>query len=391
MNFYRCYDVMKSMDVRDHPSKIFIPAIVFTVVLVLAPFGVEQSFALHLSEELKWQTVFITSNPTCSNYNYQIMETHDKITQKYLDLYGVANSKYDPICFSHWKYLEEYSSPPDLDLIIIEYDKNLGEQELHKFKMGGFYTHTGYDRSYNHAIVMCADCSSFYYSKPSWILTHELSHFVLFYKNYDINIIEDLVHSYDNKFDQCLEHYDSSCRDIATKIRVNAYDYSVMPIYEPAVIDKNPEEMKSDKTPDIVLHMAKEMTKWWAAGKITDGDYANAVGFVIDKDVISKYGNAEVLFTDGPIDDSITWDEILDNMRQNNADERSEKTIEEIKSNIPHIIKSEEQLIYADELISGLPEWFKTTAGWWAQDKISDKEFMKTVEYLRETGIIRSR
>jgi len=39
----------------------------------------------------------------------------------------------------------------------------------------------------------------------------------------------------------------------------------------------------------------------------------------------------------------------------------------------------------------GLPEWFKTTANWWAQDMITNEEMMKSVEYLRDAGILRPR
>ena len=62
--------------------------------------------------------------------------------------------------------------------------------------MGGLYSHTGSDRSFNHVIMIC-DCSTFYYSEPVWILSHELSHFVMYYRNYEMSVIEDLIHSND--------------------------------------------------------------------------------------------------------------------------------------------------------------------------------------------------
>jgi len=36
-----------------------------------------------------------------------------------------------------------------------------------------------------------------------------------------------------------------------------------------------------------------------------------------------------------------------------------------------------------------LPEWFKTTAEWWTEGKITDEEFMRSVEYLQNSGVIR--
>ena len=37
---------------------------------------------------------------------------------------------------------------------------------------------------------------------------------------------------------------------------------------------------------------------------------------------------------------------------------------------------------------SDVPTWVKNTAGWWAEDKISEGEFVKGIEYLVKTGII---
>jgi len=42
-----------------------------------------------------------------------------------------------------------------------------------------------------------------------------------------------------------------------------------------------------------------------------------------------------------------------------------------------------------EQVILGLPDWFKTTAGWWAQDKITDEEFKKNIQFLVTRGIIR--
>ena len=36
-----------------------------------------------------------------------------------------------------------------------------------------------------------------------------------------------------------------------------------------------------------------------------------------------------------------------------------------------------------------MPDWFKTTAGWWAQEKITDEEFKKNIQFLVTRGILR--
>jgi len=41
-----------------------------------------------------------------------------------------------------------------------------------------------------------------------------------------------------------------------------------------------------------------------------------------------------------------------------------------------------------EETISSIPEWVKNNAGWWIEGKISDTEFVLTLQYLVKTGII---
>jgi len=35
-----------------------------------------------------------------------------------------------------------------------------------------------------------------------------------------------------------------------------------------------------------------------------------------------------------------------------------------------------------------IPSWIKNTAGWWADDQISETEFINSMEYLIDSGII---
>ena len=35
-----------------------------------------------------------------------------------------------------------------------------------------------------------------------------------------------------------------------------------------------------------------------------------------------------------------------------------------------------------------IPQWFKSTAKWWADDSISDNEFGSSIQYLIQKGII---
>jgi len=363
-----------------------------TFMLLTSSFTINEAFATHLSEELKWQLVFLSSDSACSNYHIQMTNKYFEVTNLYLDEYQVNHSNYEQLCMSETEYLSDYQMPHDLDLIILVYDKNLGEKELHTSKMGGLYSHSGSERNHNHVVIIC-DCSNFYYSDPVWIMSHELSHFVLYYRNYDMSVIEDLIHENDAKYDQCQEVYTDQCNSIKTKIESSFTSeiYSVMPIYKPGLKSKTENKIENnDAAESIPLELGKMITKWWTLGKITDGDYANAIGFMVGNVEIEKNDDSDVLFADDPLDDSITWQ---DKMKELTIDywDRPAKTEEQtnpVLSKIPDEFKNEDEKKFSG-VILGLPEWFKNTAAWWSQGKITDEEFKKNVEYLVKEGIVR--
>jgi len=38
-----------------------------------------------------------------------------------------------------------------------------------------------------------------------------------------------------------------------------------------------------------------------------------------------------------------------------------------------------------------MPDWFKTTIQWWVDGEISDDEFKRSVDFLRDEGLLRPR
>jgi hypothetical protein len=350
-------------------------------ILASGMFATGDSFATHFSEDTKWQLVYITDTPTCSNYDYQSTIKYDEITEKYFGLYQFENTKYDPLCMNNYKYDTSYEIPDDLDLLVLVYSKNLGQVELHSEKMGGLFIHSGSDKKFNNAIIFC-DCSNFYYSDPVWILTHELSHFVLYFLEFDIHVIEDLVHQYDDRYDQCRTNYDDSCQSIMTKLSVEhmAYSFSVMPPYQDAIgiskIKNNSVEISKP-----LSELGKVMTKWWSAGKISDGDYSNALGLLTMQNQQMKQEKYNVLYKDGPIEKNVTWQDIL---LADGSDENKKDVMSKVKTKMK-IDKQE----FQQTDFSGLPSWFKNTAKFWIDDQISDEEFIRSVRYLKDAGIIK--
>jgi len=371
-------------------TRLFSCILITAILLMSSTFSSQEVLATHITEELKWQLVFITMK-ACSLHNYQMMYQYDAVAEKYIELYGLEASKYDSICMSESEYSSEYIQPHDLDLIIIVYEKNLGEKVLHSQKMGGLYSHSGSDTSFNHVIMIC-DCSNFYYSDPFWILSHELSHFVLYFKNYEMSVIEDLIHSNDEQYDQCIEQ-GINCESYTMKLEIESSNrlFSVMPIHNLGPFGKTGNDNVDDNIRTSVIGISKMITKWWAADKITDGDYANAIGYLVDSDILPSDENSSILIADDPLDDQVTWQEkfseINANLRNGGITEDNNYNKIQLPNSVNPSIKNKSSM--TEQVILGLPDWFKTTAGWWAQEKITDEEFKRNIQFLVKSGILR--
>jgi hypothetical protein len=330
------------------------------------------SYETNESQGVKWKLIFLSPYSGCTNYQYQMTDTYDEIATKYFELYKFSNTKDEPTCMPASKY-SMYKPPHDLDLLILVYDYELGKKELNSYDLGGFYQHTGPDRSTHHTIVFC-DCSNFKFSEPTWILSHELSHFILFYDGYDNSIAEDLIHKLGARHDYCNElSYDVSCKVISTQIHGTSYftTVSVMKPYELA-IGQVPMSVKTNDTiPVKVLGMQKEITKMWLAGKITDSDYVKLLGYAVDAPgyVMSDSGiknDTTIVFADAP--------DFADQKKADDVSKWSKDKISTIFSRIPSGTITHD---------GAIPQWFKSRAMWWSQDKIwNDKEFVGTAKYF---------
>lgn len=327
------------------------------------------------SQKVVWQLVFISPYSGCTNYQYEMTNFYDEVTTKYFELYKFPNVKYQPICMPDAKY-SKYQVPDDVDLLILVYDYELGRRDLNKNDLGGIYVHAGDDKLKNHTIVMC-DCPNFRFSDPTWILSHELSHFILYYLGYDKTIVENKIHEMDQKYDYCTEiQYDSSCAAVKIHLKGDYYfsHVTVMAPYYPA-IGKSLVVAKDDKiqvSPHIV-DIQREVTKWWLDGKINDTEYTKVLGYSVDEQsgIVKKenYSSDDkaIVFPDGPEGKEINetyhdvtkvWDK---------------QKISTVFARVPDkIIKDK-----------SFPDWFKARAQWWVQGKIwNDSEFLSGAKYI---------
>jgi len=252
------------------------------ILAMIALFGLVapvNSFAIHNSEDITWKLVVISSYPACSNYHYQMKMKYNDVTEKYFDLYKQENTNYKPDGMTEEEYASEFEAPDDLDLLIIVFDRNKGRAELHPHQIGGLYSHVGQEWTHNHTIIIC-DCSNFNYSDPTWILSHELSHFILYYLGHDLSVVEEQIHKWDAKYDYCVEKFhDESCQAVKTRIQGDSQRYTVMTPYEPAIgqnlIDSTLNESIFDYA--FKTDMMAEITGWWVEGKIADEDYVKSL------------------------------------------------------------------------------------------------------------------
>ena len=355
--------------------------IVFAILLLIP----NSSFAIHQSEKLTWELIMISSYPACSNYHYQMTERYHEIAQKYFELYQLENSYYKPTCMTEKKYNTEFEPPAELDLLIVVYDRNKGRADLHEQDIGGFYNHFGAEWTHNHTIVFC-DCSNFKFSDPNWILTHELSHFILYYLGFDSEVVEDHVHSLDAKYDFCVEetYTEEKCSSVKTRIEAKNHDWVVMAPYPEAIGKKvfSSEINKEIDIPQYKIAMHKEITQWWLDGRITDEHFAKSLEILTEDEIDFKstvgfisHDSKNVIFTDPP---KYLKEHLLD----------PEKTLEWVKQREKNIFsmvpfaENIETAIPNDEIPKELPEWFKTRANWWISGKITHEEFISGMQYL---------
>lgn len=357
--------------------------IVFFGILLTGVFAVfpSQSFG-YLPEEATWQLIVISSEPVCTGTHYYMVEKYNEITQEYLDLYKLFHGSYQPECFTEDEFIEEYEKPFDLDLLILVFDKEKGMAELHTHNTGGVYIHQGNDLTTNHNIIIC-DCPNFKYSDPVWILSHELSHFVLNYLGFDLDVVDKEIHGIDYKFDRCVEgEYDSLCSTIKTRVETYRAFWTVMIPYEPAIGKDPPKPVVQQITLDSPYQtaMIKEITNWWVEGEISDENYIKSLK------ILSGKADKKNVIPDGMFKDSAFL------MLAEPRNDYENKTLSKYDSNqITEkflginllITRNQTQLSEVEKEI--FLELLQIKADSWREKDISDREFLSDIARILDS------
>jgi len=136
------------------------------------------------------------------------------------------------------------------------------------------------------------------------------------------------------------------------------------------------------------VELSKIITKWWTQEKILDEDYFNAVGFLSTGNSLFSHMTPEIITADTSFDyDSSVMERLL----SQDSEEFTSNLLSRLLSRIPKNLLSNDELLFDEDQPRGLSTWFKTTAKWWVDGEISDEEFKKNVNFLRNEGLLRSR
>lgn len=362
---------------------IFTIGILFSTNLITSAYAEDES-------NPKWSLYFINDEHRCFTSDKTTTSELTSLTSQYFREYEFDNKLVESSCIS----LEEYSSmelSDDLSLVILVLDGAVGNQILAKNGYEGMYSHLGDDKSVKHTIIIKTNSINDLYTATAtpWLLSHELSHYVLSYKGYNGNAIEHLLHHGKVNYKDCIGKSASyqQCADVRTMIRPIdlGKDFFVMPVYEPVVgktfVKYLPEELLSSK---ISIELQREITKWWTSGMITDEAYSQSILRIVNSPtVLNSTINDEVITLPNGF-------AILDKDSKNNLDWTPGPF--EAFANNEDISKAFALIPFEADIINhefkDYPQWFKIRAELWSESKIPDKIFFDGIEALLRLGIV---
>ncbi len=363
--------------------------LVAIAMLMVSPLTISESYAIS-QDGFVWQLIFIQEAECVQSDNLD--EVYSSLTTKYLEMYQMENTPQEALCMSELEY-SNYKMNEEIDLLILVYDDKVGEKILEPNNVDGLYIHTGNDRTQNHLMIMC-HCSDFDSSYeqilPSWILSHELSHFVLSYKGYPQSVIQNTVHEIENEYDNCIgtNFQDEYCKDFKTTIRPDyiSKDFAVMKPYEPAVGNKLVTYIPDDFSDSKVIELQRNLAKMWITNEIDDIAFLNTLknlvntpnDFAVEQhEPFMEIENGFVIAEKSKPTD-VVWDEYL------NSDYVDEDNTQLLLDHIPLNLNE----MVGEINMKEMPNWFKTRSLLWSEQRISDKVFFDGVEYLVRMGIV---
>ena len=363
-------------------------SLMIVIISMMAPIALPESFA-QSEQQPVWQLLYLKED-SCQNNDDQVAYAYADLTTKYFELYQLSNFGKEAYCITVSEYAN-YKETMEVDLVILVFDDLLGEKILQSNDLDGIYSHMGNERLTNHTIILC-DCSSDKLSSESaltaWILSHELSHFVLSYKGYSKSNIQEIIHSIENEYSECVEvfHVDANCASvkITTRGDSTARNSIVMTPYKPAV-GNNLINYISDDIGSHTIELQREVTNLWVTEAIDDAAFVATIKHLVDPpleknfDQVATFLEMENGFVISELvkKTETDWQEYLNPLEK-------EETLKPLLDYLTPPIESQLELADQDQF----PHWFKTRALLWAEQKISDDVFFNGIEHLVRSGTI---
>ncbi len=185
--------------------------------------------------------------------------------------------------------------------------------------------------------------------------------------------------------EDCCSGYIFEVTILGLEGRTIATQYSNFPI------DLKYVQSKITEVPDWV----KNNAGWWAGGGIYYNEFIPAIQYLMDQGLLNtgiipdkfppqlkeNAGN----WANGQISDK-EFLSILDNWIKNPSAESIVPSTSALGPETPFFLQLDSE--YSDTSTE-IPDWVKGIAGWWAEDKISESEFISAMEFLVTQEIIK--
>ncbi|EPA06260.1 hypothetical protein [Candidatus Nitrosarchaeum limnium] len=344
------------------------------------------AYAESSPNSISWQLTFITDKSSCNFSEETKIKEIENIVKRYFQLYKMNDSLLESNCVLSGQYFSN-SNSNDVNLNIIVLDEVIGNQLMMRYGYEGLYAHYGADRTSNHAIIISSHSqysSAFDNTEFPWLLSHELSHFILSHKGHNVESIERMLHADKLQYNDCISDFSERCTDIKSTItsNVSGQKFNVMsPLKQ--VVNQNSMSYLSDDlySSYAVKKLLHQITGWWINGIIDDKFYLDALKQIVDVPITK---NKVAKTTQLSISNGFS---ILDEIKKGKNNEKILKNpakMYDVLKFIPfdtHSIKSESKSPI-------IPSWYKNRAMLWQNEKLEDRIFLDGVDAIVRNGLI---
>jgi hypothetical protein len=349
------------------------------------------AYAESEKNNVSWKLTFLADKQKCNFLEETKTKEIENIVKKYFELYKLSNNLLEMNCVSSQQYFNSINSD-DTDLNIIVFDKVIGKQIMMKHGYEGFYAHYGTNRMNHHVIMVSTQppfSSAYDNTEFSWLLSHELSHFILSYKGHNVDSIERMLHANKLQYEDCISDVTERCSQVKAIIssNVSGQKFNVMaPLKD--VVNQNSMSYFSDDlySSNVVKKVLHQITEWWINGVINDEDYLMLLQQIVD---VPVNNNQVVKTTQLSISNGFS---ILDETKDQ---KKIEKTgIEPTNTKIYDILRFVPFDTYSIKLElndSKIPSWYKTRAILWHNNHLEDRVFFDGIDAIVREGLIQKK